>query len=106
VLKKEAEMSEYKRDGSEFKARIALSAIRGEKTMAELSKEYGIHPNQIGRWKREAEENLARVFERGKREDAELKEKERQLEETLKKLGEATVEVSWLKKGRLVKKVV
>jgi len=36
VLKKEAKMSEHKREGSEFKARVALSAIRGEKRMAEL----------------------------------------------------------------------
>ena len=88
----------YKRHGSEFKARVALEAIRGEKTIQELSVEYGLHPNQISRWKKEAEENMIKVFERDKEESALLKEKERQLEETLKKLGEATVEVSWLKK--------
>ncbi|MGE3063299.1 MAG: transposase, partial [bacterium] len=77
-----------KRHESGFKARVALAAIRGEKTLAELSQEYGVHPNQISRWKKEAEENMVKVFERDKAESALLKEKEQQLEETLKKLGE------------------
>ena len=88
---------DYKRHDSGFKARVVLEAIRGEKTLQELSQEYGVHPNQISRWKKEAEENMVKVFERDKAESALLKEKEQQLEETLKKLGEATVEVSWLR---------
>jgi len=103
VLKKEAEM-DYKRHDSGFKARVALEAIKGEKTLQELSQEYGVHPNQISRWKKEAEENMVKVFERDKAESALLKEKEQQLEETLKKLGEATVEVSWLKKSVIRRK--
>jgi len=95
---------DYKRHDSGFKARVALEAIRGEKTLQELSQEYGVHPNQISRWKKEAEENMVKVFERDKAESALLKEKEQQLEETLKKLGEATVEVSWLKKSVIRRK--
>ena len=95
---------EDKRHDSGFKARVALEAIRGEKTLQELSQEYGVHPNQISRWKKEAEENMVKVFERDKAESALLKEKEQQLEETLKKLGEATVEVSWLKKSVILRK--
>jgi len=95
---------DYKRHDSGFKARVVLEAIRGEKTLQELSQEYGVHPNQISRWKKEAEENMVKVFERDKAESALLKEKEQQLEETLKKLGEATVEVSWLKKSVIRRK--
>ena len=43
---------DYKRHDSGFKARVALEAIRGEKTLQELSQEYGVHPNQISRWKK------------------------------------------------------
>ena len=61
---------DYKRHDSGFKARVALEAIRGEKTLQELSQEYGVHPNQISRWKKEAEENMVKVFERDKAESA------------------------------------
>jgi len=36
----------------EFKARVALDAVKGQKTLGELSSEYGVHPNQIGKWKK------------------------------------------------------
>ncbi len=60
---------------SEFKARVALAAIRGDKTLAELSSEYGTHPNQISRWKQEALENFSKVFEGNKQTSKDLKEK-------------------------------
>ena len=48
----------------EFKAKVALEAIREEMTRAELSKTYGMHPTQIGTWKRTAIENMATAFTR------------------------------------------
>ena len=48
----------------EFKAKVALEAIREEMTLAELSKKYGVHPTQIGTWKRAAIENMATAFTR------------------------------------------
>jgi transposase len=52
-------MTKRKNHSPEFKAKVALEAIREEMTMAELSKKYGVHPTQIGTWKRAAIENMA-----------------------------------------------
>ena len=47
---------------SAFKAKVALEAVKGEKTIAELASEYGMHPNQIGQWRRRLLEGLPSVF--------------------------------------------
>jgi transposase len=57
-------MTKRKNHSPEFKARVALEAIREEMTVAELSKKYGVHPTQIGTWKRAAIENMATAFTR------------------------------------------
>lgn len=55
-------MKKRKNDSPELKAKVALEAIRDEMTLAELSKKYGVHPTQIGTWKRVAIENMATAF--------------------------------------------
>ena len=57
-------MKKRKNHSPEFKARVALEAIREEMTLAELSKKYCVHPAQIGTWKRAAIENMATAFTR------------------------------------------
>ena len=57
-------MKKRKNHSPEFKAKVALEAIREEMTLAELSKKYGVHPTQIGTWKRAAIENMASAFTR------------------------------------------
>jgi transposase len=57
-------MKKRKNHSPEFKARVALEAIREEMTLAELSKKYGVHPTQIGTWKRAAIENMITAFTR------------------------------------------
>ncbi len=57
-------MKKRKNHSPEFKARVALEAIREEMTLAELSKKYGVHPTQIGTWKRAAIENMTAAFTR------------------------------------------
>ncbi len=57
-------MTKRKNHSPEFKVRVALEAIREEMTLAELSKKYGVHPTQIGPWKRAAIENMATAFTR------------------------------------------
>ena len=48
---------------NEFKAKVALEAIKGYKSLTELSKEYQVHPNLIGNWKKEVLENLPLLFD-------------------------------------------
>ena len=67
-------MSHKRRQHSgEFKARVALAAIRGEKTVNELALEYGVHPVQISQWKRAVQDEVPRILSsrRGRREKEE-----------------------------------
>jgi len=57
-------MTKRKTHTPDFKAKVALEAIREEMTLAELSKKYGVHPNQISTWKRAVIENMATAFTR------------------------------------------
>jgi transposase len=79
-----------------FKAKVALEAIKGEKTLAQLAGEFDIHPNQIGRWKAELLEKLPELFtDRGKRADTNREELEAEL---YRQIGQLKVELEWLKK--------
>ena len=56
-------MKSRRRFTAEFKAKVALEAIRGHQTVAELASKHELHPTQITAWKREAIEKLAKVFD-------------------------------------------
>jgi transposase len=91
-------MMEKKRNSftSQFKAKVALEAIRGEKTLNELAKEFGVHPTQIGQWKRELQENVAGLFEvkRGPKAVDPAADPEKLYAE----IGRLKVQLDWLKK--------
>ena len=78
-----------------FKAKVALEAIRGEKTMSELSSEYGVHANQISTWKQELLRRAGEIFSKPGRINNEPEEKTDKL---YKSIGELKVENDWLKK--------
>jgi putative transposase len=79
-----------------FKAKVALEALKGEKTIAQLAGEYDVHPNQIGRWKTELLEKLPELFsDRRKRVDKDREETEAEL---YRQIGQLKVELDWLKK--------
>ncbi len=67
-----------KKHSKELKARIALDAIKGQKTMSELASEYGVHSNQIGRWKKQLLESAPDIFIRGQDKETEKNEVERE----------------------------
>ena len=79
-----------------FKAKVALEAIREEKTLSELSEQYGVNPNVISRWKKEVLEHLPEIFSK-KREKSKKESKERE-EELYKEIGKLKVENEFLKK--------
>ena len=80
-----------------FKARVALEAIKGEKTLAELSAQYGVHANMITRWKREMLDKLPGLFDR-KAERRESAEAEQKVDALYKTVGQLKLENDWLKK--------
>ncbi len=58
-------MAKRKQYSAEFKAKVALAAIRGDGTIAELASQYKIHPNMITKWKRDALDGMKETFARG-----------------------------------------
>jgi transposase len=81
---------------NEFKAKVAIEAIKGQRTVNELAQEFEVHPNQIAVWKKQLLEAASDVFRRGKDLDAENKAAE--CERLYRKVGQLQVEVDWLKK--------
>ncbi|MCK5269111.1 MAG: transposase [Spirochaetes bacterium] len=82
----------------EFKAKLALEAIRGEKAIAELANEYEVHPNQIGLWKKQLLDGAADLFERPNKKSNEQKGAEQKEDKLYKNIGELKVENDFLKK--------
>lgn len=79
-----------------LKSKVALEAFKGEKTLAQISSEYGVHANIISRWKQELLKGVAGVFNnRNGRQDNGQEEK---IENLYKSIGELKVENDWLKK--------
>jgi len=81
---------------AEMKGRIALEAIKSQKTIQEIASHYGVHPNQVTNWKRQAVEGLPSVF-------VDQRSKVNTSEETItaelyQQIGEMKVELDWLKK--------
>jgi len=88
-----------RRHSSAFKAKVALEALKGQKTLNELAREFDIHPVQIAQWKRQAQEGLAGVFDHSsnRRECAQ----EELVDQLYQQIGQLKVELDWLrKKGR------
>ena len=85
-----------KKYSKELTARIALDAIKSQKTIAELASEYGVHANQISIWKKQLLDAAPDTFTSGKVKGAEKKEIE--CERLYQKVGQLQIEVDWLKK--------
>ncbi len=82
-------MSKRKQHSPDFKAKVALEALKGERTVAELASRFGVHPTMIHSWKRALLEGASGVFERGGAKKPEIDEE--QLKELHAKIGELAV---------------
>ena len=81
------------------KVQVALAAIKGEKTMAQIASEYQVHPTQIGLWKKQALENMAESFKDNRKKEKQSEfEHQQQLDNLYKVIGQRDIELDWLKK--------
>jgi len=79
-----------------LKAKAALEAIRGQRALNEIASSYGVHPNQLGQWKKQVLESLPEIFSNGR---ARSQKDEATLRDRLyQQIGQLQVELDWLKK--------
>ena len=83
------------RYSAEFKAKVALAALRNDETMAELAARFGIHPSMINSWKRSLVESAADIFQKGHKS---RKQNEAQVDELYRQIGKLQVERDFLSK--------
>jgi transposase-like protein len=84
-----------KRHSGAFKAKVGLEAVMGIKTVAQIAREYKVHPGQVTQWKGVIRDHLPELFEpAGKGSE----ESEKIIAQLHQKIGELTVDLDWLKK--------
>jgi putative transposase len=80
----------------EFKAKVALEAIRGERTLSQLASQYHVHPIQVGQWRKTALEQLAELFVDGRKRKSRDEDSEK--DALYEQIGRLKVELDWLKR--------
>ena len=89
--------SKRRRFSGELKAKIALEALRGDRTLQEIASKHQVHPNQVGAWKRQAIEGLGEVFSNGV--EHRRRDHEGEVRELHAKIGELIVGRDFLSRG-------
>ena len=82
-------MTTRRRFTADFKAKVALEALRGDRTVQEIAAKHKVHPNQVSTWKRQAIDGLGEVFSNGV--DRARRDHESEVHELHAKIGELTV---------------
>jgi transposase-like protein len=88
----------------EYKAKAVIEMLREIKSVSQLASELEVHPNQLGKWKKEVQEALPGILEDGRRKgDKENEELRQQIRELYAEIGELTIQLSWFKKKSGIK---
>jgi len=82
----------------EFKAKVAVEALKENSTIAQIAAKYEVHPNQISNWKKQLQEGAAALFERPNKKSEEEREQAAQASQMINALGELQLENTVLKK--------
>jgi putative transposase len=92
-------MSKRRTHSPEFKARVAMEAISGRKTIQEIAADHAIHPIQVSQWKRQLLDGASELFTRGsKSKDKDKEEGQAKEAELFQQIGRLQMELEWLKK--------
>jgi transposase len=83
---------------AEFKARVAIEALKDEKTIQQIAKEYEIAPTQVSAWKKELEERMSEIFERKNASEKQLTHHEKRSGHLERKIGQLVIEKEFLEK--------
>jgi transposase len=86
---------------AEFKAKVAIEAIKERNSIEELARKYELHPNQISLWKKEFLSKAAVVFTSDDKNSADKNQQEALLDKLYSQIGQQKVEIDWLKKKLL-----
>jgi len=88
-------MGKRKSYSPEFKAKVAIEAIKGEKTISQIASEFDVHPILVSKWKKQFLENSHKVFSSGGNKEKEL---QKTIDELYKQIGQLKVERDFLSK--------
>ena len=81
---------------AQFRAKVALAAVKADKTTAELSQEFQVHPTQITKWKKQLTDGLPEIF--SLRRNQSFQEQQALTDQLYQQIGRLKVELDWLKK--------
>jgi transposase-like protein len=82
--------------GGKFKAKVALSAVRGEKSLSQLASQFGVHGNQVSSWKKLLLDRAGELFEDGRKQSKSNQSVDE--EELYAQIGRLKMELEWMKK--------
>jgi transposase len=85
-----------KQHSAGWKAKVALAAVKGDRTTSELAAKFQVHPTQVSQWKRELVEGAEQVF--GRDRDRESREQEALVADLYEQIGRLQMELEWVKK--------
>jgi transposase len=83
--------------GGEFRAKVALAAVKGDQTLSQLAHHFKVHANQVSAWRKELLDRAAELFEDGRKRKA-VAEEEESVEELYAQIGRLKMQLEWLKK--------
>ena len=86
-----------KQHSPQFKFRVALESLKGQKTIARIAKEYSVHPSRIHAWKRQLQDEGATLYERKSKVQKEERQQQ-EVAELYEQIGRLKMELEWLKK--------